>query len=132
MHSEPELCNNESENSSVNGKPTGKLYSLEMFDADDPEFVRSIVEMFVNNTPVAIVAIQQAFEKNELETVRQQAHKLKPHFSFFGAAGLQQTFQTIENLAKENDHHEELHRLISCAQKNINLMVAQMKTDLLS
>ena len=117
---------------SENGHSNGKLYSLDMFDADEPEFVRSIVEMFVANTPVSIATIKKAFEQEEMETVRQQAHKLKPHFSFFGATGLQQTFQMIEDLAKEKDNIEKLPELINCAEKNILLMVEQMKTDLLS
>jgi two-component system, sensor histidine kinase len=115
-----------------NGTSKGKLYSLDMFEADEPDFVRSIVEMFVNNTPDSIAAIKKAFELNEMETVRQQAHKLKPHFSFFGAAGLQQTFQMIEDYAKANDNKEQLPDLINNAEKKILLMVEQMRTDLLT
>lgn len=120
------------ETSHGNGSFNEKLYSLDMFEADEPDFVRSIVEMFVANTPESIAAIKKAFELSEMETVRQQAHKLKPHFSFFGAAGLQQTFQRIEDLAKENNNSDTLPELINFAEKNILLMVEQMKTDLLS
>lgn len=115
-----------------NGASKDKLYSLDMFEADEPDFVRSIVEMFVTNTPDSIAAIKKAFEADEMETVRQQAHKLKPHFSFFGAAGLQQTFQMIEDFARGNDNKEQLPDLINNAEKKILLMVEQMKTDLLS
>jgi CheY-like chemotaxis protein len=121
-----------SETQQLNGIAKDKLYSLDMFEADEPDFVRSIVEMFVSNTPGSIAAIRKSFEANEMEAVRQQAHKLKPHFSFFGAAGLQQTFQMIEDLAKENDSKEKLPELISTAEKKIILMVEQMRTDLLS
>ena len=120
------MCKNGAE------KPKGKLYSLEMFEADDPEFVRSIVEMFVNNTPGTIETIRKAFDAREMETVRQQAHKLKPHFSFFGAAHLQQTFQLIEDLSKDNGNDQKLNELILCADKSIALMVDQMRVDLLS
>jgi CheY-like chemotaxis protein/HPt (histidine-containing phosphotransfer) domain-containing protein len=132
LSSESEFCSSELDSKPGNGSSNGKLYSLEMFDADDPEFVRSIVEMFVTNTPGSIAAIRQAFEMNEMETVRQQAHKLKPHFSFFGAAGLQQTFQMIEDMAKGSLVDGQLPELINCAEKKIILMVEQMKADLLS
>jgi len=132
LKSDSEICTSENDSKSDNGTPNGKLYSLEMFDADDPEFVRSIVEMFVSNTPGSVATIRKACEMNEMETVRQQAHKLKPHFSFFGAAGLQQTFQVIEDMAKENNDDEKLHELIKCAEKKIILMVDQMRVDLLS
>jgi CheY-like chemotaxis protein len=115
-----------------NGATKDKLYSLDMFEADEPDFVRSIVEMFVSNTPDSIEAIKKAFELDEMETVRQQAHKLKPHFSFFGATALQQSFQMIEDIARGNDNKEKLPELIYSAEEKILLMVEQMKTDLLS
>jgi CheY-like chemotaxis protein len=117
---------------SENGNHMDKLYSLDMFDADDPEFVRSIVEMFVTNTPISIAAIKKAFELDQMETVRQQAHKLKPHFTFFGATDLQQAFQKIEDIARANENKEELTGLIESAEKTSALMIAQMKSDLLS
>ncbi len=132
VSTDPDYCTSDSDSKSENCNLNGKLYSLEMFEADDPEFVQSIVEMFVTNTPGSIESIRKAFEVNEMETVRQLAHKLKPHFSFFGAAGLQQTFQMIEDLAKLGQDDGQLPMLISCAEKNTTLMVAQMKADLLS
>lgn len=119
-------------NGSDTAKTMEKLYSLDMFEADDPEFVRSIVEMFVTNTPSSIAAIKEAFELDEMETVRQQAHKLKPHFTFFGAPGLQQAFQMIEDIAKANNNKDKLPELIAKAEKNSGLMIEQMKSDLLS
>lgn len=133
IKNEPEICLSAPSMNSNNGNNhKDKLYSLDMFDADDPEFVRSIVEMFVTNTPGSISAIKKAFEMNEMETVRQQAHKLKPHFSFFGASGVQQMFQMIEDIARGSDGKEKLPELIDCAEKKSVLMIAQMKKDLLS
>jgi CheY-like chemotaxis protein/HPt (histidine-containing phosphotransfer) domain-containing protein len=119
-------------NSNNGNNHKDKLYSLDMFEADDPEFVRSIVEMFVANTPGSIAMIKKAFDLGEMETVRQQAHKLKPHFTFFGASGVQQMFQMIEDIAKGNEDKEKLPELIDCAEKTSVLMIAQMKEDLLS
>jgi len=132
LKSELEGSLSESRLLAENGIPLGKLYSLAMFDVDDPEFVRSIVEMFVANTPASLATIKKAYEMGEMEIVRQQAHKLKPHFSFFGATALQQTFQVIEDLAKEGNSDGNLSELINYAEQKIILMVNQMKTDLLS
>ena len=117
---------------SLNGCLESKLYSLDMFEADEPDFVRSIVEMFVANTPGSIAAIKLAFEQNEMETLRQQAHKLKPHFSFFGAPDIQQAMQKIEDIARGLNTPEKLPELIECAEKTSTMMIAQMKADLLS
>lgn len=130
--SEADACSAEYESKTDLNNASDKLYSLEMFESDDPEFVRSIVEMFVSNTPGSVANIKKACAMNEFENVRQQAHKLKPHFLFFGASGLQQTFQMIEDLAKEKNGDGKLSELINCAENRILLMVDQMRTDLLS
>jgi CheY-like chemotaxis protein len=132
LNSEPDVCQVVESLTAVNGCVKDKLYSLDMFEADDPDFVRSIVEMFVSNTPGSIAAIKQAFEQNEMETLRQQAHKLKPHFSFFGAPEIQQAMQKIEDIARGHDTVEKLPELIECAEKTSTMMIAQMKADLLS
>jgi CheY-like chemotaxis protein len=129
---EANLCTTFSDTNSGGPNHNGKLYSLDMFEADDPEFVRSIVEMFVSNTPGSIAAIRKAFEEDEMEPLRQHAHKLKPHFSFFGAPEVQQALQMIEDIARGNGAKEKLNELIECAEKTSHLMIAQMKTDLLS
>ena len=113
-------------------EPQKKLYSLEMFDADDPEFVHSIVEMFVTNTPVEIATIKAAIANDEMEKLRHHAHKLKPHFLFFGSSDIQQTMQMIEDIARASAGKEQLPGLIEFAEKNSALMIAQMKADLLS
>ena len=132
LKSESEINVSDPAMNSENGNNKDKLYSLEMFDADDPEFVRSIVEMFVANTPGSLALIKKAFEQDEMETVRQQAHKLKPHFSFFGASGVQQMMQTIEDIARGGEDKDKLPGLIETAEKTSTLMIAQMKADLLS
>lgn len=129
---DPDVCQVVESMTTINGCRKNKLYSLDMFEADDPDFVRSIVEMFVSNTPGSIAAIKQAFEQNEMETLRQQAHKLKPHFSFFGAPEIQQAMQKIEDIARGHDTVEKLPELIECAEKTSTMMIAQMKADLLS
>jgi len=132
LKEEPEVCAAVSEKISINGNHKDKLYSLDMFEADDPDFVRSIVEMFVANTPGSIAMIKKAFEEDEMETLRQQAHKLKPHFSFFGAPNVQQALQMIEDIARGNASKEKLPELIECTEKTSSKMIEQMKADLLS
>jgi CheY-like chemotaxis protein len=132
IKTDTDLCITLPDQNLLNGKHNDKLYSLDMFEADDPEFVRSIVEMFVYNTPGSIVAIRRAFEEGEMETLRQHAHKLKPHFSFFGAPEVQQALQMIEDIARGNGSKEKLPELIECTEKTSQMMIMQMKADLLS
>jgi HPt (histidine-containing phosphotransfer) domain-containing protein len=108
-----------------------KLYSLEMFEDDPPEFIKSIVKLFVENTPISIAAIKTAYAENEMEQLRHHSHKLKPHFAFFASTHIQQALQMIENIARNNDGIEDLPGLIEYVEKNSIPMLEQMKADFL-
>lgn len=129
---ETEVNKSELNTYSVMENSDGKLYSLDMFDVDEPEFIRSIVEMFVNNTPVTLAQIKEAYEKDDMDALRQQAHKLKPHFGFFGALGIQQAMQVIEDIGRGISNKKKLSSLIESIEKESSQMINQMKTDLLS
>jgi CheY-like chemotaxis protein len=116
----------------VNTNSGEKLYSLDMFEEDEPDFIRSIVEIFVLNTPETLEAINEAFNKNDLDEVRQLAHKIKPHFGFFGATGLQKTMQMIEDIGIGTGNKSDFPELIESAREKSALIVAQLKSDLLS
>ncbi len=100
-----------------------------MFEGDDPEFIRSIVEMFIANTPGSIANIKEAFDADEMERLRQVAHKLKPHYTFFGVLHLQTALQMIEDIAKSGEGKESLPDLITLVEKNTAPMIEQMKAD---
>lgn len=106
-----------------------KLYSLEMFDGQEPEFVKSIIGMFIKNTPASIEIMQTALQKNDLEMLRQTAHKLKPHFSFFHIFDVQQALQQVETIAANGKPDESLAGLISCVSERSLSVIEQMKID---
>lgn len=120
----PDSCQESGDNS-------GKLYSLEMLDAEDPVFLHSIVEMFVNDTPLSIQAIRNAYESDNMTDLKFTAHKLKPHFGFFGALKVQQMMQKIEDIGRGLENKEKLPELISRVEQCSALIIAQLKEDIL-
>jgi CheY-like chemotaxis protein len=114
---------------SNNPDKNNRLYSLEMFEPDDPEFLHSIITMFINSTPAAMEGLKTSYEKLEWETLRMQAHKLKPHFNYFmitrGAAALHE----VEELARHATGSEKIPGLLSFIEETGHQVIAQMKED---
>jgi CheY-like chemotaxis protein len=106
-----------------------RLYSLEMFEADDPEFLQSIVGMFVSSTPGAIIAMKDAFEKQDWEQLRMNAHKLKPHFNYFMISEAALALQEIEENARHVKELDKLPSLLQSIEKIGQQVVEQMKAD---
>jgi CheY-like chemotaxis protein/HPt (histidine-containing phosphotransfer) domain-containing protein len=122
-----QINNNHEQEANFQGK--NRLYSLEMFEADDPEFLQSIVGMFVSSTPDALNNMRQAFNKKDWEQLRMYAHKLKPHFNYFMITEAASALQEIEEISR---HVKDLDKIPTLLQsiENIGLQVIeQLKAD---
>jgi CheY-like chemotaxis protein len=106
-----------------------RLYSLEMFEADDPEFLESIVGMFVSSTPGAIEAMKNAFALQDWEQLRMHAHKLKPHFNYFMISEAALALQEVEEDARHIKEIEKIPALLQTIEHIGKLAVEQMKAD---
>ncbi len=109
-----------------------KLYSLKMFEDDDPEFVRSIIEIFVFETPGYMESIRNAFEMDNMAELKLIAHKIKPHFGFFGAFALQNTFQKLEDIGAGILGKDKFTELMEYAERESSLLVSQLNKDFLA
>jgi CheY-like chemotaxis protein len=122
-----QLYNNE--DSATNNHEKGRVYSLDMFEADDPEFLQSIIGMFVASTPGAIVAMQAAYDEKNWELLRMHAHKLKPHFNYFMIAEGAAALQELEEYARHVKEIEKMPVLLQTIDRIGKLVIHQMKED---
>jgi HPt (histidine-containing phosphotransfer) domain-containing protein len=103
-----------------------------MFESDDPDFLQSIIGMFVNNTPASISLIRESYTKSEWENLRVAAHKLKPHFNYFMIREAASALQEIEELARNVTDMEKIPALIDIVDRIGSQAIEQMKADHLS
>jgi len=113
----------------ANHHGNNRLYSLEMFETDDPEFLQSIVGMFVATTPEAIADMKCSYEAENWEQLRVQAHKLKPHFNYFMIKQAALALQEVEENARHIKQLEKMPALLKAIEKIGLLAVEQMKAD---
>jgi len=128
----PMNLNNPPEDNNNASGVHGRIYSLDMFDADDPEFLQSIIGMFVASTPPAIEGMKRSHENKEWENLRVQAHKLKPHFNYFMIKVGAQALQELEELARHVTNLDKIPRLLDLIESNGMTAIQQMKEDYLS
>lgn len=72
-------------NSDISKFTAGDKFFGQMKEAGiaDNDFIREIVEMFLNECAVSLKRINEGFENNDLATVHLYAHKLKSSFLMF-------------------------------------------------
>jgi HPt (histidine-containing phosphotransfer) domain-containing protein len=66
----------------------------------DPAFVADLVDTFLREAPVLVAGLKTARQSGDAEEVRRAAHTLKSNARTFGAAGLANLRQELENTAK--------------------------------
>jgi two-component system, sensor histidine kinase and response regulator len=67
----------------------------------DADVFKSVVEAFLEETPLLMNALHRAVANGDAPKVRLAAHTLKGSASVFGASTLRRAFQTLEDSAKQ-------------------------------
>jgi HPt (histidine-containing phosphotransfer) domain-containing protein len=88
-------------------------YLYEVAD-DDTDFVKEIIDDYLNKMPGQFAELENAVGKDDQESTKFIAHKMKSSFHFVGAQILVELAQQIENA--ETDTHLEVYA------RNIGLM----------
>jgi HPt (histidine-containing phosphotransfer) domain-containing protein len=77
-------------------------FLLEIADGSS-EFIVETIELFLQQTPELMYAIDNAIRAKEWSVAATAAHKLKPNLGFFGMLAGQSLMQEIEALAKAGE-----------------------------
>ncbi len=88
---------------------SGELHGAEPVDlgrlrevsGNDPDFVKTLIHIFLDNTEQCLDTLERALERSDLVQIRLQAHTIKGACSNAGARDLSALAETIENLTKE-------------------------------
>ena len=76
---------------------------LKDLNPDDPNFLRELVDMFLQDVPERVAEIEQALAKQDAVLLTRAAHTIKGSCSNFGAAGLVKISLAMEHQGKAAD-----------------------------
>jgi len=80
-----------------------------------PDLLGRIIDVFVEQTPLGVEAIDEACVSGDLETVRNSAHAIKSSAAYVGATQFSKRMANIESAAREDN-------LAACQQLADGLM----------
>lgn len=97
------------------------------------EFIVDSIEMFLQQTPALVTAIDTAINTGEWITAGGAAHKLKPNLGFFGMLDSQATIQDVELLCKAGGQDPDtIHSKFNQVKSVINnslVKLAEIKAE---
>ena len=77
------------------------IAALKDLNPDDPNFLRELIDMFLQDVPERLAEIESALAKQDAALLTRAAHTIKGSSSNFGAAGLMKVSLEMEHQGKE-------------------------------
>lgn len=107
-----------------------KLYNLDKLvelSQGDMDYVKKMIQIFIDQSEASMNQIKSAIGKRDLETVFQISHKIKPSIDGLGIECLTKEIREIENDSKKGIYSTKLEELISYADKILKTVIADLK-----
>ncbi|MGY5847437.1 Hpt domain-containing protein [Salegentibacter sp. HM20] len=104
------------------------LSEVEEMAAGDEDFLKVVVQTFLEEIPPDVEAMNDAIENNNPGLAYQYAHKMKPNLQLFGLELMDQ-IKVIEAWAKEGEKQEEVPDAAAKITKKVQVASIALKRD---
>lgn len=105
------------------------LTLLEQTAMGNRDFMKKMIQMFVDQTPELMNEMQQHLSENDWEQLGAKAHKLKPSIDLMGITALKQEIRNIEYFAKNKENLEILPSKLQHLTEQLNIALEQLKNE---
>jgi CheY-like chemotaxis protein/HPt (histidine-containing phosphotransfer) domain-containing protein len=109
------------------GSPLFKLDQLYNISRGNDAFVKKMIDLFIQQTPVAVQDIKEAYTVNDFTKVKALAHKMKPSIDNLEISLLTSDIRLIESLVLQGKRSDELDILINKLEEVIDKVVSEIK-----
>ena len=103
------------------------LSYLKEFSDNDTEFMKEMIEMFIQRFEEDMPIIKQDLAGGNLSAVSAKIHKIKPSITFMGINSLVKDIQQAENLAKDGKAGDELNQLVAKMDEIFTEAIVELK-----
>jgi hypothetical protein len=106
-----------------------KLYDLGMIDKfcrGDKSLTKKMMQVFINDMPVSVEELKQAYKANDVITLKRTAHRIKPVLSLYSIVIIGNDVEILENMGTEELVTPEIALKIKRLDNVISLVTQQM------
>ncbi|KAA3438574.1 response regulator [Rufibacter hautae] len=108
------------------------LSYLENFANGNVEFMRDILQLFIEQTPHLVQELTRAVSLSKWTETRTLTHKIKPSIALVGIQELEELNNTIEQSALNRTNTEQIPALVQQMVLLVNRSIQQLKQELAS
>lgn len=104
------------------------LASVEEMAGGDQDFVKVVVQTFIEEIPPDLEAMNQAVAENNPGQAYQYAHKMKPNLQMFGLELMPQ-IKTIEEWSKSGKDKSEVNEAAQVITEKVKTAEKSLRAD---
>jgi HPt (histidine-containing phosphotransfer) domain-containing protein len=112
-----------------NNEPLYDLSQLIAISRGNEVFVKKMVDIFCEQTPVLLTQMEEAFHTNDLERMGEIAHKMKPSIDNLNIIRLKQVIRDIEHTGKEKIVGADLNETFAQIRAMVTRIVDSLRKD---
>jgi signal transduction histidine kinase/CheY-like chemotaxis protein len=101
----------------------------QLYSRGNDDFVRKMINVFLESTPPAIEQIQEAFDKGDFKTVSATAHRIKSSINNMGIGSIKDEIREIEKLALEEPSSPDLAHCINKVENILSEVFTRLKKE---
>lgn len=106
------------------------LTYLKTFSDNDRDFMREMIEMFVERYEEDMPLMMEDLTKGEYKTLSGRLHKIKPSVNMMGINVVYPQVQEAESLSAQGTEIERLTAIMQLIKESCDLAVSELKTIL--
>jgi CheY-like chemotaxis protein len=111
----------------------GKLYDLSYlkeYSNGDPEFIKKLIQLFLEIVPETVREIRTGWENGDHKTVYGAAHRVKPTIEYFNIAEIKQDIKELELQARSEEFSRETESMIDHIESILMQVTDDLKNEL--
>jgi CheY-like chemotaxis protein len=110
-------------------EPMYSLKYLQEGSDGDEEFLKMMIGMFLESTPIAIQLMNEGLLQSDWDKIRQEAHKLRSHLRYFGMIQAALLTEEIERTSANNPSEPVLNELIGKVDLICRKCILQLREE---
>lgn len=96
---------------------------------DNTDFLVQMLSLFISDVPQSMQKIRDAYQANDLATVKYMAHRIRPALLNMSIESLRDESYKLESLAADGGKSAEMEQIIEKMSTVINAVTARLKAE---
>ncbi|MCX6276203.1 MAG: response regulator [Bacteroidetes bacterium] len=107
------------------------LSYLKQVGGDNPAFIMQMIEMFLQKTPVALEEMNEKFNQQSWEDLKNIAHRIKPSYTYVGLGNIHKMLAEIEDNSSTKTNLDSLPDLLNNVEMQSQMAFKALEAELI-